>query len=183
MGPTAEELRWELAGQRDAVGRDLTAIGDRLSPGRAISRRRAAMRRSMANVRERVMGVADSATSALADTADGARAAVAEAPDALRSQTQGAPFAAGLLAFSGGFALASLLPATRTEERAAERLQPALESAAREAGHGAQDLAADLQGDVQDAAGQLADRTKEAATDAARSAKSAVESTRGGPTA
>ena len=44
MGQTTEELRsTRIAEQRDDLGRDLEAIGDRVSPGRMAQRHKAAV--------------------------------------------------------------------------------------------------------------------------------------------
>lgn len=181
MGQTAEELRAELADHRDALGQDLEAIGDRVSPGRIVERRRAAVGQSMTRVRERVMGVADDKTSAVGraagsvgDRASGAASSIGtaassvadtitSAPDTIRERTEGAPLAAGLVAFGAGFLVSSLLPASSTEQRAAARVQPALESAASELGSAGQQVAQDLAAEAKDAAQDLTASAQEAA--------------------
>ena len=40
MGQSAEELRYEIADTRAELGQTLDAIGDRVSPGRMIERRK-----------------------------------------------------------------------------------------------------------------------------------------------
>ena len=102
------------------------------------------------------MGAADSTTSAIGGTASGAASSVGssvggaassvgnaassvagtvrDVPHLVEQKTEGAPLAAGLVAFGIGFLASSLLPTSRTEEQAAAKLQPALESAAGELG-------------------------------------------------
>jgi hypothetical protein len=183
MGQTAEELRRQLDDQRDSLGRDLVAIGDRVSPGRMVERRRTALRQSFGRAREAVMGTADSVPSAtgerLGDAAgsvSSAAAAVGDAvtgaPEALRSQAQGNPLAAGLIAFGAGALVGSLVPTTRYEAKAALQAQPTLEAAAAELGEHAQGVA----GTVKEHAAEAADRLKDAAQDAADSVKEAATS-------
>ena len=40
MGQTAEQLKEQIAGTRDDLSETLDAIGDRVSPGRVIERRK-----------------------------------------------------------------------------------------------------------------------------------------------
>jgi hypothetical protein len=185
MGQTAEELRRQLEQQREVVGRDLVAIGDRVSPGRMVERRRAAVRESFGRARTAVMGAADGATTATSSRVGGVAegvtssaaaaassvgGAVTAAPEALRSSTQGNPFAAGLVALGAGALLGSLLPKTRYEEQAVQHVQPALESAAAELGHEAQTMAEGLQ----EQAGEAAERLKESAQEATDAVKGDV---------
>lgn len=167
MGQTAEELRQQLDEQRDMVGRDLVAIGDRVSPGRMVERRRMAIRQSFGRARNAVMGAADTATTASGERIGGVGSAVAGAPDAVLAQTQGNPFAAGIVAFGAGALIGSLLPKTRYEAQAAQQVQPALETAASELGAEAKDLAEN----VKEHAVEAADRLKESAQDAAETVK------------
>ena len=93
MGQTAEELRERLDRQRDELGRDLDAVGDRVSPGRIVDRRRAAARESFGRARNAVMGTADTAASTTTDRVKDAASAVGDAasaaPRAITSGTQG----------------------------------------------------------------------------------------------
>ena len=157
MGKTAEDLRHDLEQQRESLGRDLVAIGDRVSPGRMVERRRLAVRQSFGRARDAVMGAKDtaadttqhaasSAQSAVGSAASAVGDAVTSAPQAIQSQTQGNPLAAGLIAFGVGALAGSLLPTTRREEQAVAQVQPALESAASELAEGAQSVADVSQG-------------------------------------
>ena len=66
MGQTTEELRTQIAEQRDDLGRELEAIGDRVSPGRMAQRRKAAVGERFTSVKERVMGTAGDVLTLLA---------------------------------------------------------------------------------------------------------------------
>ena len=61
MGTTPDELRYELEQQRESLSRDLVAIGDRVSPGRMVERRKMAVRDSFGRARDAVMGARDTA--------------------------------------------------------------------------------------------------------------------------
>ena len=65
MGQTTEDLRAQIADQRETLGRDLEAIGDRVSPTRMAERRKNAVRERWQSTKTRVMGTADDATSAM----------------------------------------------------------------------------------------------------------------------
>ena len=154
MGKTAEDLRYELEQQRESLGHDLVAIGDRVSPGRMVERRKFAVRQSFGKARDAVMGAKDSAVGRTSDgfasrRAIGLRHVVGRVgrverrltpspvpPRPSPTQTQGNPLAAGLIAFGVGALAGSLLPTSRREEQAVAQVQPALESAAQELGAG-----------------------------------------------
>ena len=65
MGQSATELKQEIAQTRQNLGETLDAIGDRVSPGRMVERRKNRMTRGFQNVRERVMGTASSMTDSV----------------------------------------------------------------------------------------------------------------------
>jgi gas vesicle protein len=185
MGTTTEDLRARLAAERSDVGHDLDAIGDRLSPGRMMQRRRAAVGRRAADMKERVMGVASEAKTSMQDAA-GAATAPAEAlsdnireiPEAARRTAEGNPLAVGLVAFGAGLVIAALLPETRRETELAEKLQPALEETAGTLGQTVQqsvesikpvarDAVAEVKQHAEASAGAVKDQAQEAAKKAA----------------
>jgi hypothetical protein len=166
--PSAEELRRQLEMQRNSLGRDLNVLGDKVSPGRMVERRRAAVRQSARGFKDRIMGAADSATSRIGDTAGSIGDAAGHAPQAAKQAAQGNPLAVGLVAFGAGAVLASLLPTTEKERRFGQQTAtPALERAAEEAGSVAQQAAEDLKPIAQDAA----ESVKSSAQDAANQVK------------
>jgi gas vesicle protein len=174
VGQTAEDLRLQAERQRAELSRDLEAIGDRVSPGRMMERRQAALRQKFANARDAVMGTADtakarmgSATSQVGDSASGVGSRIGEAPDAIRRQTEGNPLAAGLVAFGAGMVLATVLPTTRKEEQAGQRIQPQLAQVAEEVKGEVRQVAEDLK----PAAQQAVEEVKGSAQDAAQSVK------------
>jgi len=187
MGTTAEDLsteqlRADLARQRGEITGTLEAIGDRVSPGRAVERKRAAVRNRLTSVKESVMGTPDfdprakaidlrdsagAAAGAVGDTASAVAGKVAEAPELASRQVQGNPLAAGLIAFGAGLLVATVLPESDPERRVARKVQPQLEDAARQAREIGQEVAADLK----DQAGQAAEEVRATATDATQAVK------------
>ena len=162
MGQSAAELRREIETTRGELGETLDAIGDRVSPGRMIERRKDRMSEGVRLVRDRVMGTAEQAGHAAGDVAGDAMDTVRSAPDAARRQTQGNPLAAGAVAFGVGVLLASVFPASDTEKRAAEELM---------------DKAEPLKQGVIEAGKEVAEHMKEPTRDAMEHLKdTAVES-------
>lgn len=159
MGQSAEELRHEIAGTRAELGDTLDAIGDRVSPGRVIERRKNRMANSARSAKDWIFGTASDASSVVGDKAGSAVDTVRSAPDAARGQAQGNPLLAGAVAFGVGFAVASIFPASQVEEQAAAK---------------ALDKAEPLKQELSDAGREVADNLKDAATDAAHQVKSTV---------
>jgi hypothetical protein len=189
----AQMLRQEIEAQRSMLGRDLEALGDHVSPGRMVERRRNAAAQKVRGVKERLMGAADDTTSAVTDRASSAGSAitdragsvaqtVAEAPQMARSQTQGNPLAMGLVSFGVGLVAASLFPATRQERQLARKAEPALQTAAEQAGSlaredvdqlvpAAKSAATDLREDAADAARTVAEQAQSGAAQVQEQAK------------
>jgi hypothetical protein len=171
MGQTAEELRGQLVSQRAEIGRDLDAIGDRVSPHRMVERKQAALRQRVGNVRDRVMGSVETSVDAVRDAGASAATSVGDSASTVvhgtRSAAEGNPLAVGLVAFGAGLVAAALFPATRAERDIAERAQPMLEKAASEAVPAARHVVEELEPAAQEAVADL----RESAMDAASSVK------------
>ena len=67
MGQDTEELKRGIEDTRQDMSATLEAIGDRVSPGRMVQRKKNRMMESVSSVRERVMGTASSAKEKLAE--------------------------------------------------------------------------------------------------------------------
>ena len=182
----AQQLRQEIEQQRSMLGRDLEALGDHVSPGRIVERRRTAAAQSFRGVKDRVMGVADDTSSAVTDRAGSVAGAVSSAPHLARTQTQGNPLAMGLVSFGVGLVAASLLPTSRQERQLAAKAEPALQSAAEHAGAlaredvdelvpAAQSAAMDLRDDAADAARVVKDKAQAGAAEVQDQAKGGAE--------
>ena len=179
---STDEFRRDIAARREDLGRDLDAIGDRLSPGRMVDRTRGRARMRVVAVRDRVMGQArttrgavDDAKRHIGDSGSGAMTTVRDAPgDALHAvedRVEGSPLAAGLVAFGIGFLAGSLMPGTRSESRLASRLEPELEGATRAVAEGAKEAA----GEVAQVAKDEVNAVKDEASGAAESVKESAQ--------
>src|SRR3546814_18922687 len=87
----SQQLRASIEAQRAMLGRDLEALGDHVSPGRVVERRKWAMSTRMSRMRERVMGAADDTTAALGERLESLADTVTRAPDIARPAPQGHP--------------------------------------------------------------------------------------------
>jgi hypothetical protein len=63
MGQSAQQVRAEIERTRENLGQDLDAIGDKINPRQAVRRRTDRVRSTLMDVKERVMGSAESARS------------------------------------------------------------------------------------------------------------------------
>ena len=143
MGQTTEELKQEIADTRGNLTETLDAIGDRVSPGRMIERKKNRVSNGFRSAMDRVMGTAH-------DAAD----AVREAPGGVASSAQGAPLAAGAIAFAAGFVLAVAFPATEEEAAVTARLVDPVKEELGTIGH---EMAEHLKEPAQEALAQVKD--------------------------
>jgi hypothetical protein len=193
----AQQLRQEIEAQRSMLGRDLEALGDHVSPGRMVERRRNAATQRVRGMKDKLMGVADDTTSAVTGRASSAGSAITEraesvvqtmasAPDMAKSQTQGNPLAMGLISFGVGLVASSLIPATRQERQLARKAEPMLQTAAEQAGTlaredvdqlvpAAKEAAMDLREDAADAARVVKEQAQAAAAEVQDQAKGSAE--------
>jgi len=180
MGQEPEELRRDIERRREDLGDTIDAIGDRVSPGRIIERRRNRMVDGFRSIQERVMGTVSSGADSVRGTLSGGAGSVGDAagsvrdhlgPEALRSQTTGSPLGAGLVPFGIGFLVAAALPVTETETEAAERAQGALEPAKEALSEAARHVADDVKQGATQAAQELKQTASSAASDVADTAK------------
>lgn len=196
MGATTEDLRAELEVQRSNLSRDVEAIGDRVTPGRIVDRQRAQARRSIHDLRDRVMGTAHSvqssggtavstAESTLSDVGSAATGALADVrdrvtglPDQARSQTRGAPLVAGAVAFGIGALVGAVIAPTRKEQELVRRHEDDIGQAVSHLKAEVSDLAAEarehLEPEVTTAASDLADQARVAAADVKEHAAAAT---------
>jgi ElaB/YqjD/DUF883 family membrane-anchored ribosome-binding protein len=192
VGTTEDQLRREAEMQRSRMGDTLDAIGDRLSPERMVERRKAAVGQKVRGFREAVMGSpgyqepmsarlrsqAGGAMQSASDTMHTATDRVQNAPHALAEQAQGNPVAAGLIAFGAGVLLATVFPASRTEQRILDDARPQLQgavdelkTAGREVAEGAKDHAREAVEEVKSAGSQATSQVRDQATQSAQQVK------------
>ena len=170
MGQSATELKQEIAQTRQNLGETLDAIGDRVSPGRMVERRKNRMTRGFQNVRDRVMGTASSMTDSVSSSAHGAVEQIEHSPEMVRERTAGSPMVAGAVAFGIGALVAAAIPPTRMERERADQIGEKLEPVKQEVMSAAREVAEDLKEPAKQAAAEV----KDAASDAAGEVRSTV---------
>jgi ElaB/YqjD/DUF883 family membrane-anchored ribosome-binding protein len=177
MGQSAEELRREIEYTREDLGETLDAIGDRVSPGRIVERRKNRVVNGFSSVRNRVMGTASDAGHSVGDTAGGAVDTIKGAPDAVVQQTQGNPLVAGGIAFGVGVLVASVFPATEKEQQVAGQLKEKAEPLTEDLKQTGQQLAEHMKEPAREAVESVKQAATEGQQAVADTAKEAVEST------
>jgi len=188
MGTSTDALRRDLEHERNELTNDLQVIGDRVSPGRMVERRKAATRQRFTQMREQVMGTADhmrnsatnagdSTSGAISNAASSVKDAMQAAPERAEHAVEGNPLGAGLAAFGVGLVLATLLPESQTEQRLAARVEPKLDEAASALGSAAQQVVGQVKPAAADAVQQLKDEAKDAASQVKDQARSAAPDT------
>jgi len=189
MGQSAEELRYEIADTRAELGQTLDAIGDRVSPGRMIERRKNRFVVGMRSAKDRIMGTASDASHAvtdrvqgvgdgITDTAGSAVETVRGAPEAARQQAQGNPMMVGAVAFGIGFLVAAAFPPSRTEEQLAEQAMEKAEPVKQQLMESGQEVAEHLKESATEAVGQVKQTATESAGQVADTAKEATQATK-----
>jgi ElaB/YqjD/DUF883 family membrane-anchored ribosome-binding protein len=179
MGQSAEQLRREIEYTRGDLSDTLEAIGDRVSPGRMMERRKNRLVYGLQNARDRVMGTASDAGSAVGDAAGGAVETLKQTPDTVRQQAQGNPLAAGAIAVGVGVLLASIFPASDKERRAADQLIDKAEPLKEELNEAGREMAEHLKEPAREAVDQVKDAASEATQAVTDTAKEAAGTTSG----
>jgi gas vesicle protein len=172
MGQGPEELRTDIERRRDELGATIDAIGDRVSPGRIMERRRNRMVEGWRTVTGRVMGTISSGTDRVGEAAGSLKDHVSG--DAIRDQTTGAPLSAGMVAFGIGFLVAAVMPATDPEKQVASRAHDALEPAKEALAESGRNLAEVVKEDAKEAVGEVKSAASDAANEVADTAKHEV---------
>jgi hypothetical protein len=184
-----EQIRAEIERTQAALGQDVNALTEKVTPSKIVERRVDRVRSTMGRWKENVMGanpvgrgdvtsaaqgaagtasrgaqsVSDTAATAASTVSDAASTgaqALQEAPQLIRQQARGNPLAAGLIAFGAGWLVSSLLPASRKEQQLAGQ---------------AKDMAQQVGQPLAQTVGQAAAEVKESLR---RPAQEAVESVR-----
>ena len=173
MGQSPEALRDEIAGTRQDMSETLEAIGDHVSPGRVIERRKNRIANSVQQLRERVMGSAGGTASSISDATGSVAESARQAPHAVAERTQGSPLAMGAVAFGLGFVAAAVFPASRPEKEAtgqlmakAEPLKDELKSVGQDVVDNLKEPAREAVETVKDTAVSGAEQVKTSAADA-----------------
>jgi ElaB/YqjD/DUF883 family membrane-anchored ribosome-binding protein len=177
MGQSAEQLRREIEYMRGDLSETLEAIGDRVSPGRMMERRKNRFINGLQGVRDRVMGTASDAGSAVGDVAGGAVDTLKQTPDTVRQPAEGNPLAAGAIAVGVGVLLASIFPASEKERRAADQLMDKTEPLKDELKETGREMAEHLKEPALEAVQQVKNTATEGTQSVTDTAKEAVGTT------
>lgn len=185
MGQSAEELRAEIAETRAQMSGTVDAIGDRVSPGRMMERRKNRFTHGVRSIRDRVMGTIGDAGHAVTGSAQTAVDKVHHAtdsmhqmPDAIRDRSQGSPMTAGGIAFGLGFLVAVALPPSRTEREATASLMDRAGPVKDEVTHTARAMVEDLKEPAKNALGEVKEAASDAAAELSDTAKNAAQQTK-----
>lgn len=210
MSDNPDEIRRDIERTRRELSNDVDALTEKVSPTKVMERRVERARGAVTTVKEKVMGSTSDTTGAAGnglgtaqDKVSTAASTVADtassAPQLARQKAQGNPLAAGVIAFGAGWLIASLLPATEKEQRAAtavkdkatehsDALTAPLTDAAQNLREPAKQAAESIKSTAADAASTVKDEARGAAQDVtgqAQQAKDAVAeqagSTNGSP--
>jgi len=167
-------IRAEIEQTRRELGGDVDALADKVTPSKIVDRQKDKVKGAFGSVRDRIMGAADDAGSALSD----AGSSVGDVKDRVVAKAEGNPIAVGLIAFGVGLLAASLIPASQREKDVAmdvkEQAQPLvdhLKDAASEAGQNLKAPAQDAATAVKDSATDAAQNVKAEAQDATQQVK------------
>jgi hypothetical protein len=150
VGQSPEELRREIEQTRAELSQDLDAIGDRVSPGRMVERRRNRMRNGVSSLRERVMGVPAAVGSTVAAAVFKGSEAEARAASTLQEKAQ---------------------PLKEEAQNVAREVASGLQEPAQQAAESLKETAASSAESVKESAQSSAQQTKEAGQSAVQDVK------------
>ncbi|MFS0729061.1 DUF3618 domain-containing protein [Curtobacterium sp. 1P10AnD] len=186
---TPDEIRAEIERTRGELGSDVDALADKVSPSSIAHRQTEKVKGRFQNVRESVMGAADSARSSASGSASGVADHAKDVAHQGVAKAKGNPLAVGLIAFGAGWLVSSLIPTSDKEEELAgelkDRAAPLVEDVKEQAkdvgsqlGDAAKGHAQDLKGTAQDAAQTVKDEAQGAASDVQDHAQGAAQDVR-----
>ncbi len=186
---TPDEIRAEIERTRGELGSDVDALADKVSPSSIAHRQTEKVKGRFQNVRESVMGAADSARSSASGSTSGVADHAKDVAHQGVAKAKGNPLAVGLIAFGAGWLVSSLIPTSDKEEELAGELKdkaaPLVEDVKEQAkdlgsqlGDVAKEHAQDLKGTAQDAAQTVKDEAQGAASDVKDHAQGAAQDVR-----
>jgi ElaB/YqjD/DUF883 family membrane-anchored ribosome-binding protein len=178
---TTDELRRDIDDRRASMSGTLEAIGDRVSPGRMIERRRNRIIVWVGNARDRVMGTAHDVSDRVGETAHVVGSAPSNAVDTVRANTGGAPLVAGGIAFGFGMLVGSLVPASRTERQLGQQALRAAEPLKNELQEAGQEMLEQLKEPVSEAVEDVKESAQQGAQQVRQTAGVAAEEMRDAP--
>jgi hypothetical protein len=186
MGKSASEVRADIEDTRRDMSDTVDAIADRASPRRIVHRRRERVAAGWRSVRDRVMGKAESTYGTAADQAGRLPEAAGEAATTMKEtaqavprkvveETQGNPIAAGIVAFGAGLLIASVLPPSEAEQRAAAQLRDKAGPLQDELGQAGRQVVEDVKSAAQDGVQQVKNTASDAAANVQEDVRSSAQ--------
>lgn len=186
---TPDEIRAEIERTRGELGSDVDALADKVSPSSIAHRQTEKVKGRFQNVRESVMGAADSARSSASGSASGVADHAKDVAHQGVAKAKGNPLAVGLIAFGAGWLVSSLILTSDKEEELAgelkDRAAPLVEDVKEQAkdvgsqlGDAAKEHAQDLKDTAQDAPQTVKDEAQGAASDVQDHAQGAAQDVR-----
>jgi len=178
---TTEDLRRDIDDRRASMSDTLEAIGDRVSPGRMLERRKNRVVVWFGSMRDRVMGTAQDMSDRMSEKAHAVGSAPSDSLDKVRSNTIGAPLVAGGLAFGVGLLIGSLIPPSRTEKQVGQKAMQAAEPIKHELREAGQEMVEQLKEPVGEAVEDVKQTAQQGAQQVRQSAAGAAQELREAP--
>ena len=171
----AAEINREIERTRAHLGQNLDELGDKVSPGQVMERKKQAARSRVAGWKDSIMGSASQAGSSVSGSASGAVHGIGDtasgAVESVQARAEGNPLAAGVIAFGAGMLLSSLFPATRAEQRLAQQGVDAAKEHGQPVIDEAKAMAGDMGGQLKETAAAGAEEVKTSAQESAQNLK------------
>ena len=147
-----DAIRDDIERTRNALGRDVDAVADKVTPSKVVGRQTDKVKAAVRDISDHVMGAAGQAKDSVTSGVDG----VSDAAHGVADKAKGNPLAVGLIALGVGWLASSLFSATPAEHRALDK---------------AKDAAAPLADELGDIARESVEHLKEPAHDSAEALK------------
>ncbi|MCT1606801.1 DUF3618 domain-containing protein [Nesterenkonia massiliensis] len=172
MTQNPDEIREDIERTRSELSQDVDALSEKVSPSKVAHRQTEKVRDTVTGWKDKVMGTANDATSRVSEGAEHLADSTHQVPQQTKEKTRGNPLAAGLIALGAGWLVASLLPASEAERKAAAKLEDQAQPLVDDAKSQAQSMAEEMKQPAQESV----QRVKESATDSAETLKSEGQS-------
>ena len=185
-----DQLRIEADARRQAITGDVDMLTDRVLPSRIVERQKARFSQRVSTARDSVFGTpdhrrpasshgaGDDSGTSLAERASNATDHVKNAPGAVAEFADGNPVAAGLVGLGLGLLAATLIPASRAEQKIARDIEPQIETVATELARSGQAAVDEVKPAALAAKDEVADSAKESAHEVQEHAHGAAEKLR-----
>jgi len=179
MSDSPDQIRADIERTRAELGGDVDALADKVTPSKIVDRQKDKVRSAVGSVRERIMGAADDAGSAMSGAGSSAKGHVGDAmghvgdaKDRVVAKAEGNPLAVGLIAFGAGLLASSLIPASSREKQMASDVKDAAQPLVDQASSVAKEVGEHLKEPAQEAATAVRD----AASDSVETVKAETQS-------